>query len=200
MNHFMLEQYIDTSLCEEIIEEFNMHVSRWSDSTRNYWLVSSDNMRRDLVERYETEVCKVISQYRDTFFEAFEGFESMTLEKPYNFQKYTPGNHYSTWHCENNGKKQFEKRVFAFMTYLNTVEDGGETEFLYQKWKVTPKKGKTLVWPAYFTHTHRGLPAKNELKYIITGWVAFSPWVDVSTEQSDEEFFKTLELATRVTW
>ena len=30
----------------------------------------------------------------------------------------------------------------AWMVYLNDVEEGGETEFLYQKLKVKPKKGK----------------------------------------------------------
>ena len=43
------------------------------------------------------------------------------------------------------------------MTYLNTIKVGGETEFLYQKLKIKPKKGLTLIWPTDWTHTHRGL-------------------------------------------
>jgi hypothetical protein len=60
------------------------------------------------------------------------------------------------------------------MTYLNDVPRGGETEFLYQGIKVEPKKGLTLIWPADWTHTHRGLPAPTD-KYIITGWLNFFP-------------------------
>jgi hypothetical protein len=59
------------------------------------------------------------------------------------------------------------------MTYLNTVFKGGETEFLYQDIKFSPTKGNTLLWPAYFTHTHRGIPAPIEDKFIITGWFEY---------------------------
>ena len=87
--------------------------------------------------------------------------------------EFPPGGGYKVFH---NERTQFRtaKRCFVFMTYLNTIKKGGETEFLYQKLKVKPKKGLTLIWPTDFTHTHRGLPA-NETKYIITGWYSFTP-------------------------
>ena len=57
----------------------------------------------------------------------------------------------------------------AWMVYLNDVEEGGETEFLYQKLKVKPSKGTILIWPGCYTHLHRGnTPMTN--KYIATGW------------------------------
>ena len=55
------------------------------------------------------------------------------------------------------------------MTYLNDVEDGGTTDFDYYNLKVKPECGKTLIWPAEWTHMHSGIVA-NETKYIITGW------------------------------
>ena len=57
----------------------------------------------------------------------------------------------------------------AWMVYLNDVEEGGETEFLYQKRKVKPKKGTILIWPGGYTHLHRGNPPMSD-KYIATGW------------------------------
>jgi len=59
------------------------------------------------------------------------------------------------------------------MTYLNTVEDGGETEFFHQQRSISPQKGLTVIWPADWTHTHRGVPSPTETKYIITGWFNF---------------------------
>ena len=59
------------------------------------------------------------------------------------------------------------------MTYLNDVENGGETEFYYQKIKVKPEKGLTLIWSADWTFMHRGITTINEDKYIITGWFEF---------------------------
>ena len=35
------------------------------------------------------------------------------------------------------------------------------------------KKGKTLIWPTDFTHTHRGVISLSKEKYIITGWLSF---------------------------
>ena len=76
---------------------------------------------------------------------------------------------YKTWHYENDGFQNRQKRVLVFMTYLNNVEDGG-TEFHFQNTTTPAKKGLTLIWPAYFTHTHRGQISKTKEKYIITGW------------------------------
>jgi hypothetical protein len=59
------------------------------------------------------------------------------------------------------------------MTYLNTVKDGGGTEFFHQKLTTSAEQGKTLIWPADWTHTHRGITSPTEEKYIITGWYSF---------------------------
>ena len=91
---------------------------------------------------------------------------------PANIQFYQPGAGFHKFHCERNGDRSAVDRHLVFMTYLNDVPRGGETEFLYQGVKVKPKKGLTLLWPADWTHTHRGLPAPTD-KYIITGWLNF---------------------------
>ena len=56
------------------------------------------------------------------------------------------------------------------MTYLNNVDDGGETQFLYQEKEIQPKKGLTVLWPTDFTHTHRGVTSPTQTKIIATGW------------------------------
>jgi hypothetical protein len=87
-------------------------------------------------------------------------------------QKTVPGGGYHTWHCEDSGRL-VSQRVLAFTLYLNDVEEGGETEFLYLSKRVQPKTGRLMLWPAGFTHTHRGNPPLKGDKYIITGWVEF---------------------------
>ena len=61
------------------------------------------------------------------------------------------------------------------MTYLNNVEDGGTTNFEYYDIKVKPEIGKTLIWPAEWTHAHTGSILKSGTKYIVTGWIQFAP-------------------------
>lgn len=87
-------------------------------------------------------------------------------------QKTVPGGGYHVWHAENTTRLN-SIRVLTFILYLNDVDDGGETEFLYLSKRIQPKAGRMLIWPAGFTHTHRGNPPLKSNKYIITGWVEF---------------------------
>jgi hypothetical protein len=87
-------------------------------------------------------------------------------------QRTKMGGGYHLWHCENNSREQAQ-RLLSFVLYLNDVEEGGETEFLYQHVRVKPKAGTLVVFPAAFTHVHRGNPPLTNTKYILTGWVEF---------------------------
>ena len=64
-------------------------------------------------------------------------------------------------------------RHLVFMTYLNDISDEGETEWKHQGLKVKPEKGLTVIWPADWTYTHKGIPSHSETKYIATGWYNF---------------------------
>jgi hypothetical protein len=87
-------------------------------------------------------------------------------------QKTQIGGGYHIWHFESDDRKA-SNRILAWMLYLNDVEEGGETEFLYLHKRIKTKAGTLLLWPAGFTHTHRGNPPLSNSKYVITGWVEF---------------------------
>tara|TARA_R100000951_G_scaffold44975_1_gene38337 strand:- start:1670 stop:2263 length:594 start_codon:yes stop_codon:yes gene_type:complete len=87
-------------------------------------------------------------------------------------QKTNVGEGFHEWHCEKASLND-RNRLLAFMVYLNDVEEGGETEFLYQHKRIKPEAGKLLMWPSQFTHTHRGNPPLSNVKYILTGWVEY---------------------------
>jgi hypothetical protein len=87
-------------------------------------------------------------------------------------QKTPPGGGFHTWHFENFNVET-GARVVTFQLYLNDVNDGGETEFLYLRKRISPKAGTLLIWPSGYTHTHRGNPPLSKDKYIITGWLTF---------------------------
>lgn len=88
-------------------------------------------------------------------------------------QHYQPGGGFKKAHFERTSISA-ATRMMVYMTYLNTVKDGGGTRFEYQKKNFKAIKGNTLLWPTDWTHTHRGLVSKTEEKYIITGWLNFN--------------------------
>ncbi len=84
-------------------------------------------------------------------------------------QKTRQGEGYHIWHYEQDSHMT-KHRVLAWMLYMNDVEEGGETEFLHQRCRFKPTRGTLLVWPAHFTHVHRGNPPLSGEKIILTGW------------------------------
>jgi hypothetical protein len=83
---------------------------------------------------------------------------------------------YHHWHSEimplPDGGEALH-RVLFFQVYLNDVAQGGETEFLEQRLKVAARKGRLLIAPAGFTHTHKGHVPRSDDKLIATSWVLF---------------------------
>lgn len=87
-------------------------------------------------------------------------------------QRTDPGGGYHVWHGEQGNGDRAE-RVLVYMLYLNTLtaEEAGETEFLYQQCRLQPTENTMVLWPATFTHAHRGNTVFGERsKYIVTGW------------------------------
>jgi hypothetical protein len=90
----------------------------------------------------------------------------------FKIQKTKPSSGYHVWHCEH-GSENTSSRLLLVIVYLNDVEDGGETEFLYQRKRVKPTKGTMIIVPGAFTHTHRGNPPLTGDKYIMNTWLHF---------------------------
>jgi len=91
----------------------------------------------------------------------------------YNIQRTEAGQFYH-WQIDG-GSHDFADRQLVAVWYLNDVPGpGGETEFLVQKLKVTPKKGNMLLFPPFWTHEHRGVTLQSGVKYIATTWLVFA--------------------------
>jgi hypothetical protein len=93
----------------------------------------------------------------------------------FKIQKSMPGEGYNAFHFETDMLRD-SRRTLVFLLYLNDVEEGGETEFRYLKVRYKPKSNRLILFPAGFTHTHRGLPPLSNDKYIATGWIEHAVW------------------------
>ena len=114
------------------------------------------------------------------FFIDYECLNPWILNEYYNIQRYLPNEGYFSLHCENAGKMHSPselvdcKRMLVWMLYLNDVTDGGYTEFPHQDKKFQPICGDMILWPAFWTHPHKGVTSKTQTKYIATGWFSFN--------------------------
>jgi len=188
------DNYFDEELLNRYINHFNQMTSLGLSNDRgnipsteikdnsidlissNFWGVSKN----------ELDVSYLSSPFLDVFFQKmypqyvkkFDYINKLERHTIYEIkiQKTSPKEGYHSWHSETGGPHN-RNRLLAFTLYLNDVEEGGETEFLYQSIRIKPKKNRLIIWPAAFTHVHRGNPPLSKEKYIITGWVEYGEYV-----------------------
>lgn len=183
---FIEEFHIDEQICDQLINFFNtdeyvqtqkglVDTNRSLSSQRKKSIDVSlpIKYKHPAMSAYRKALSKSCFQYMKKYPYCHK-FEPWDILEHVNIQYYKPTWGYTKFHTEMSGTdKRFSARHLVFMTYLNTVTDGGETEFYHQDIKVNPVKGKTLIWPSDWTHTHRGIPSPSQEKYIITGWYSF---------------------------
>ena len=129
------------------------------------------NKKFEVLRKYIEELHKCFFDYQNQW--PFLKTMLKTVYIPsFNIQRYEKGDHFSSLHSERTSLNTLH-RLFAWMTYLNDVDDGGKTNFNHYGLKIKPEIGKTLIWPAEWTHAHTGEILKSGTKYIVTGWIHF---------------------------
>lgn len=129
-------------------------------------------MPRDMGEHFG-EVHSVVLDAVEEYGSEIQSIHDSPLICPVMKLQVTPlTGGYSVWHIEQ-GPGEESRRVLAWSIYLNDVEEGGETEFLYQGARYKPKAGSLLMWPASITHPHRGNPPLSNEKLMLTGWICY---------------------------
>ena len=123
------------------------------------------------IQEYMQALQGVLDDYIQRF--PFCNTSRFQIVEPLSMQSYPKGGGFKEWHTERlNSLPGTAFRHLVFMTYLNDVPDGG-TEWYHQDKYVDAKKGYTVIWPADWTHFHRGRVSKEHEKKIITGWFAY---------------------------
>ena len=183
-NNFIEKYYLpNLSICDDLITLFkkskNKSAGQVETGVKKEIKDSTDLILRDtdisqskILIRYFEELSKILDLYKNKYQSCDTQVPIWGLEPAFIIQKYKPSQAFYGWHCEK-GSVHTAIRHLVFMTYLNSVKKGGETEWYYQKLKVKPKKGLTVIWPSEWTFTHKGHTTINENKYIITGWYEF---------------------------
>lgn len=174
---FIGYDYLSEDLTDLFLQEYHKQKKEFhpNGEHRGYTMIGSEKLPTILVQEYINFLNTLFVQYAKHYKHIIHsGDNYITASTPFNFQHYLPNKNYSVWHTETFGPEQGKMlRHSVFITYLNELDDGGETEFLYYNIKIKPKKGLTVIWPAGFTHVHRGSPAPKDEKLILTGWYIY---------------------------
>jgi prolyl 4-hydroxylase len=171
------------SLCDELIQFFESNPSRQRKGVAGQGVTLDFKKSVDITILPHETVSKengIFKSYFDALFSCHTDylsqwpFLSQVASKleigPFNIQRYHPGEHFQHVHTERYSIDTLQ-RVLAWMTYLNDMDEGGSTFFTHYGIEIQPKKGLTLIWPAEWTHAHRGNLVSSGSKYIITGWM-----------------------------
>jgi len=175
----------NNDLCNEIINLFennkNLHQQGVTDTGKNTKIkkttdikVRPNDLKKpkfEILKKYFNELHKCFLDYQDQW-PFLKSMIKNVYVPSFNIQKYFPGDHFAALHTERSSLSTLH-RLFAWMTYLNDVDNGGQTNFDHYKIKIKPEIGKTLIWPAEWTHAHTGEILKSGKKYIVTGWMHF---------------------------
>ena len=160
----------------------------WKDSHDRYMAMYIDGAYQN--NGVNNIIAKSIKEHIEKYKE--ENPELNLLDKwvirdNYNLQKYSPGGGYHILHCENYNTGKHRTNILAWMYYLNTVREGGGTYFSNFDLTVNAVEGRLVIWPAYWTHFHKGIVSKTYDKYIATGWFSLHDDALHPSERSDRK-------------
>jgi hypothetical protein len=175
------------SICDELIAYFELNKNKQKKGvTSGGENLESKNSTDITIQPKDIKLPgnEIFEKYFDNLFYCYKEYvnewpflttfaENLQIGS-FNLQRYKSGQHFQTTHTERSSLSSLH-RIFAWMTYLNDVDikDGGSTFFNHYDLDIQPKKGLTLIWPAEWTHAHKGNLLKADSKYIITGWLHF---------------------------
>ena len=143
--------------------EENLDIKKSTDM-----VVSGKENWKDVDDLLFTSLAKALSGVK----KQFDFFTGPFKDIGYAVQRTKPGEFFH-WHIDS-GSHQFSDRQMVAIWYLNDViGPGGETEFLHQHVKIKPEAGKLILFPPFWTHEHRGVTLKKDIKYIATTWIVF---------------------------
>ena len=155
--------------CKGIIDLFEKSEPKYEDPDREYIAVST-SFESESTFFMKDIVMKNIKEYTNKYDFLKTLYVTWGLTPSFNIQKYLPGKSYGGEHMEHGKDERDSRRLLGWMIYLNDIKNKGGTCWPQQRFTTKPRAGDLYIWPAGWTHSHYGVPAPNEIKYIVTGW------------------------------
>jgi hypothetical protein len=196
MNDFIYEasNSLSSSLCDTILELFSTEIQYPGitssghnpeiKDTSDFVIPEKTTKWGKIFNTLMKELNKNLSCYKERFRQKYEfdiiGSKKLFIKNML-VQNYQRNKGRYIFHNDSRIEEN-SYRIITFLWYLNDVDVGGETEF-FGKYKIQPRKGKLILFPANWTFPHCGNVPISIDKTIITGWIYLQ--VDNSLENNN---------------
>ena len=181
VNHIGIwDDVLSKEECDKIIELYktNEHRHRKGETiygvTPETKLTTDLKLSPDLDKECDYILFKAFNKCFKEYIEKYNILREWIPEKisdtGYKIMKYERNKGVFNEHIDNNTSKFSIHRFLTSLIYLNTVEEGGETEFPNQGIVVKAKVGRVVMFPPFFTHPHKGNIPLSEDKYVSNGF------------------------------
>lgn len=134
--------------------------------------ISQQQSFSDFVPEYYERVKQVYEHYKSVVDTDFFT-DKFALEEA-RMKRYEANDHDQFgWHTDV-GDKFSSSRFLVMFTYLNDVEEGGETQFESElEYSVKPVCGRMVVFPPMWMFAHRGKKPISGPKYILSTYLHY---------------------------
>jgi hypothetical protein len=145
---------------------YRSSTSHLLDESSNAARILHDGMNRSLLV-YKDRLCRL-----NQIFDGYPipgGHGVRSRRESIQILRYEPGQFYVFHHDASEDTRRYEsRRTLAIIVYLTDSFEGGSTEFLSGQYR--PAKGEALIFPAVWTHPHKGQEVTSGTKFTAVSW------------------------------
>lgn len=175
---YVYDDVLSSDTCDQMRQEFEKSPDIYegitgsgkSDKKQNHELYI--NPKHHNWKILDQQLYKIFSSYSKDYFSCFDWLNFNYRDVGYFIKKYRRSHDYFRTHVDASALKN-SARILSAIIYLNTVEQGGETEFTNLNIKVQPKTGRLLFFPPMWMYPHRAIMPVSADKYTVNTFFTF---------------------------
>ena len=135
----LVEHYISNGVITKEDRAYHNtdHFSINFNNDVNYNILSGDNLSMEFLPKIKDFVGEYLKKFSVLGQEKLLIYDTKAKKIPI-------AGGFHNWHYENTGL-QVSARKLVIQLYLNTIEEGGETEFLYINKRIKAEQGRLII-------------------------------------------------------
>jgi hypothetical protein len=131
--------------------------------------VDIDGMSSEILSIFNDVYCNRLSPFYKANFEWYERPQILRYPAGGKYNQHADSDH---WVADKKKWMRSQDRDYSVLLYLNEEYEGGELEFVNQKYRFKPKTGMLVGFPSGHEYLHAALPTTSGIRYVIVSWAA----------------------------